>query len=134
MTVESNKAMERRMVEEALNCGNMKTVEECLNPDFVYHGPGGAEIKSIQGYQNFLAGLRTYYPDMRVTIENIIGEGDFVSTRTSSIFTYKGKAVSMTGSIMDRFKDGKISETWEEFDRLELYRSLGIIPACPAKK
>jgi predicted ester cyclase len=117
-----------------LNRGDMKTVQECLDADFVYHGPGGAEIKGIEGYQRFLANLRSYYPDMRVTIENIIGEGDMVATRTSSVFTFKGKAITMSGSILDRFKGGKIAETWEQFDRLDLYRQLGILPACPSAK
>jgi predicted ester cyclase len=134
MTAETNKATERRMVEQALNRGDMKAVEECLDDGFVYHGPGGAEIKGIEGYQHFLANLRTYYPDMRVTIEDIIGEGDMVATRTSSVFTFKGKAITMSGSILDRFKGGKITETWEQYDRLDLYRQLGILPACPPAK
>ena len=134
MTKESNKAVERRMVEEALNQGNMKTVEECLDIDFVYHGPGGAEVKGIEGYQRFLSGLRCYYPDMRVTIEDIIAEGNLVATRTSSIFTFKGKAVTLSGSIMDRFNGDKIAETWEQYDRLDLYRQLGILSPQPSTR
>ena len=127
MSHEHNKNIERRMVEEALNRGNMNTAAECLDKDFVYHGPGGAEVKGIEGYQRFLSGLRAYYPDMRVTIEDIIAEGDLVATRTTSVFTFKGKAISLTGSILDRFNGGKIAETWEQYDRLDLYRQLGIL-------
>lgn len=133
MAEAENKAVEQRMVAEALNRGNLKTVEECLNPDFVYHGPGGAEVKGIEGYQRFLSSLRAYYPDMRVTIEDIIAEGSLVATRTRCVFTSKGRAITLPGSILDRFKDGKISETWEQYDRLDLYQQLGIIPQKSGK-
>lgn len=128
MTEEANKAVERRMVEEALNRGCMRVVEECLCAEFVYHGPGGAKVKGIEGYKEFLTNLRLFYPDIRVKIENIIAEGDMAATRTTSFFTFKGKKIILTGSIMDRFRNGKIAETWEQYDRLDLYRQMGIDP------
>lgn len=131
MSIKENKAVERRMVEEALNNGNLKVVEECLTPDFIYHGPGGAEIKGIQAYKKFLSDLRTYYPDIKVTIEAIIAEGDVAATRNISDFTFKDKHITLTGSIMDRFKGGKIAETWELYDRLDLYQQIGLIMAKP---
>jgi predicted SnoaL-like aldol condensation-catalyzing enzyme len=132
MSNEANKAVERRMVEEALNRGNMGVVEACLSADFVYHGPGGAEIKGTEGYKKFLTELRTWYPDINVTIETIIAEGDMVATRNFSTFSFKGKLIKLAGSIMDRFEDGKIAETWEHYDRLDLYRQIGIEPPPPA--
>jgi len=134
MSKEANKAVERRMVEEALNRGNMQAVEECLWPDFIYHGPGGTEVKGIEGYKEFLTKLRTYYPDIHVTIENILGEGDQVATRTLCTFTSSGanpKSITMAGSILDRFSNGKIAETWEQYDRYGLYQQLGLIPPGP---
>jgi predicted ester cyclase len=139
MSVKDNKALERRMVDEALNNGNLAVVEEGLTPDFVYHGPSG-EVKGIPDYKEFLTRLRTYYPDIHVTIEDIVAEGNMVVTRTTSTFTFTGKngtvnptgkKVTMAGSIMDRFRDGKIAETWELYDRLDLYQQLGILPVKP---
>lgn len=132
MSIEANKAVERRMVEEALNKGDMDTAEQCLHPDFAYHGPGGAEIRGIEGYKKFLTELRRYYPDIRVTIEDILGEGDLVATRTTSAFTFKDKQIVLAGSILDRFRDGKIVETWEQYDRADLYRQMGIAPPPPS--
>ena len=138
MSTEENKAKERRMVAAALNKGNLSVVDECLAPDFIYHGPGGAEVKGIDGYKQFLAGLRTAYPDIHVKIEDIVAEGDLVATRTLCTFTFTGqtgtikpagKSISLAGSILDRFKDGKIAETWEVYDRLDLYQQMGIIPS-----
>jgi predicted SnoaL-like aldol condensation-catalyzing enzyme len=128
MSVKENKATERRMVEEALNKGNLSVVDESLTPDFIYHGPGGMEVKGREGYKKFLADLCTLYPDIKVTIEAIIAEGDMVATRNISVFTFKDKHITLAGSIMDRFEGGKIAETWELYDRLDLYRQMGIIP------
>jgi predicted ester cyclase len=137
MSKEQNKMKERRLVAEALNKGNLAVVDECLAPDFVYHGPGGAEVKGNDGYRQFLAGLRTAYPDIHVTIENILAEGDLVATRTKCTFTFTGEGsgitptgrkVTLMGSILDRFKDNKIIEPWEVYDRLDLYQQLGLIP------
>jgi predicted ester cyclase len=123
MSKENNKATERRMVAEALNDGNPAAADACLSPDFIYHGPGGAEVKGIEGYKEFISGLRRAYPDIHVTIESILAEGNLVATRTLCTFTFTGKTgaisptgkkVTMTGTIFDRFRDGKIAETWEQ--------------------
>jgi predicted ester cyclase len=141
MAKEENKAKELLMVAEALNKGNMAVVDECLTPDFIYHGPGGAEVKGIKGYKQFLTDLRTASPDIHVEIKNVLAEGDMVATRTLCTFTFTGKKgdtrstgkkVAMSGTIIDRFKNGKIAETWEHYDRLDMYRQMGLIPARPA--
>jgi predicted ester cyclase len=139
MSTEQNKTTERRIVAEALNRGNLTVLDDCITPDFIYHGPGAREVKGIADYKQFLAELRAFYPDIHVKIKNILAEGDLVATRTFSTFTFTGKTgtvtpkkkVSMTGAILDRFKGEKIAETWEHYDRLELYQQLGLIPATP---
>jgi predicted ester cyclase len=134
---EENKAKERRVVKEAINNGNFAVLDEVLSPDFVYHGPGGTEIRGIEEYKRFFARLRTASPDIHVVIENIVAEENLVATRTTSMFTFTGKVsnmtptgkrVSMMGSILDRFEGDKLVETWELYDRLDLYQQLDITP------
>ncbi|MHB8104075.1 MAG: ester cyclase [Dehalococcoidales bacterium] len=143
MSTEQNKAQERRVVAEAINKGNLKVLDECLTPDCLYHGPGQREVRGIAGFKQFIAELRTAYPDIQVKIEDIVAEGNLVATRTFSTFTFTGRAgavtptgkkVSMTGAILDRFKGNKIAETWEHYDRLELYQQLGLSPSQPPPK
>ena len=140
MSKETNKAVERSIVVEVINKGNMGVLDECLTHDFVYHGLGGVEVRGIPGYKQFTSALRSTYPDIHVTIEDILAEGDLVATRTFCTFTFTGKAgpdnphgqrVSMAGSILDRFRDGRIAETWEQYDRLDLYQQLGMLPVKP---
>jgi len=105
------------MVEEALNRGNLSVVDELLTQDFVYHGPNGEEARCSAGYKQFLNRLRTYYPDILITIENILAEGDLVATRAISVFTSKSsgpdpivRKITLASSILDRFEGDKIEK------------------------
>lgn len=135
MSKEENKAKELMIVAEALNKGNLAVIDEYLAPDFVYHGPMG-DINGITEYKKFLAALRTAYPDIHVDVKNILAEGDLVATRTFCTFSFTGqidavpptgKRVTMSGTIIDRFENGKLAETWEHYDRLGLNQQLGIM-------
>jgi predicted ester cyclase len=143
MSTEENKAKERRIVEEALNKGDLNVLDEVLSPDFFYHGPGGTEIKDREEYRKFLASLREAYPDIHVVIENILAEKNLVATRTMCTFSFTGKMgdvaptgnkVAMMGGILDCFEGDKLVETWEFYDRLDLYQQLGLIPSKPPDK
>jgi predicted ester cyclase len=137
MPAEQNKAIERLMVAEVLNKGNLEYIDKYIAPDFQYHGPSGAEVKGTEGEKQFIVGLRAAYPDIHVTIQDILAEGDMAATRTLCTFTSPvkdrdtaaNKKVAMAGSIIERFKDGKIAETWELYDRLDLLQQLGLIPS-----
>jgi steroid delta-isomerase-like uncharacterized protein len=81
--------------------------------------------------------LRAAFPDGRVTIEDMIAEGDKVVTRYNSRGTHKGdfmgipatgKKVAVTGIVISRIAKGKIAEEWEEFDALGFMVQLGAIP------
>jgi predicted ester cyclase len=143
VTKEENKMKEQHVVEEALDKGNLSVLDDVLSADFVYHRPGGTEVKGREEYKKFIASLRSAYPDIHVVIENIVAEKDLVATRTMSTFTFTGKIgdmkptgkkVSMMGSILDRFEGDKLAETWEFYDRLDLYQQLGLIPLKPVDK
>lgn len=132
---EANKATELLLVAEALNKGNMSVVDEILTPDFTYHGPTG-DIKGIESYKQFLTLLRAAYPDIHVDVKDIVAEDDFVATRTLSTFTFTGqidamtptgKKVAMSSMIIDRFENGKLAETWEHYDRLDVNQQLGLL-------
>lgn len=135
MNKEENKAKELLLVAEVLNKGNLSIIDEYLAPDFTYHGPIG-DVKGVTNYKKFLSLLRKAYPDMHIDVKDIVAEDDMVATRTLATFTYSGqidsipptgKKVTMSSTIIDRFKDGKIAETWEHYDRLDLNQQLGIL-------
>src|SRR5439155_18566975 len=80
---EANKAIVRRWFEEVWNQGRESTVHELLAANAVGHGLGDTEV-DIHGpeeFKPFFRNLRGSFPDMRITIEDVIAEGDKVSAR-----------------------------------------------------
>ena len=129
---EENKVIERRYLEEVWNKGNLELMDEFVAPDCIYHGPGGMEIKGIEGIKQLAGMIRATFPDMHFTVEDMAAEGNIVMYRYSSRGTYQGKEgktgtkIQRMNMILDRFEDSKIIETWEVADRLSLYQQLGL--------
>ena len=138
MSTEENKAIARRLIEEAWNQGNLNTVDELQATDHVGHHwrvpnqPPGREF-----YKQYIVGTRTAFPDFHATIEEQIAEGDLVVTRWSVQGTHHGmfrghsptgKQMSVSGIVIDRIVDGKAVEGWMEMDTLDEMQQLGVIP------
>ncbi|MGD0659796.1 MAG: ester cyclase [Syntrophorhabdales bacterium] len=137
MSTEQNKATLRRTYEEVLNKGNFAVLNECMAPNYVAHGPGGLELKGPEAFGQYIATFRTAFPDLRVTVENMVAEGDYVAHRFSFIGMHRGdfggiaptgKRVTVTCNVVSRFTAGKEVEAWEEFDTLGFMQQLGVIP------
>jgi steroid delta-isomerase-like uncharacterized protein len=132
--LEKNKAIVRRCMEE-VDKGNWAIFNELLARDYVYHMPGRSFTRDES--EQFMRSLRAAFPDGRVTIEEMIAEGDKVVTRYTSSGTHKGefmgiaatgKKVVVTGIVITRVDKGKIAEDWEEFDAMGFMVQLGAIP------
>jgi len=135
MSLEENKALVRRYFEE-YNKGNPAMIDELCTADFVWHAPGGLEQLSREVTKKVLTGFTTTFSDFRVTIEDMVAEGDKVvafSKRTGThIGEYRGiaatgKQVTWTWMVMFRIEGGKIAEEWDEGDHLSLMQQLGPI-------
>src|SRR5713101_4684310 len=99
MSTEDNKALARRGFEETMNQRNLTVLDELHVPDFVFH----AASRTIQGrepFKQFLSMLLTAFPDVHLTIEDMIGEGDRVVIR----YTYHGTHI---GELIRRPPTGK---------------------------
>ena len=138
MSAESNKALSRRLLEEAFNAGNIDVIDELVTTDFVNHdaalpepmvGPDAAKA-SIGGY-------RTAFPDLRIMIEEQIADNERVATRWSAKGTHQGELMGMgptgkqatvTGITIDRIVDGRIAESWTNWDTLGMLQQLGVVP------
>lgn len=134
-----NKALARRLVEEAFNAGRLDVTDELVASDFVGHDPAlPEEVRGPAGVKESIAGYRTAFPDIRVTIEDQIADGDYVVTRWSAKGTHQGELMGMpatgkqatvTGITIDRIVDGRIAESWDNWDTLGMMQQLGAIPA-----
>src|SRR2546421_6444154 len=95
MSTEDNKALARRGFEETLNQRNLTVLDELHVPDFVYH----AASRTIQGrepFKQFISMLLTAFPDLHVSIEDVIGEGDKVVVRFTGRGTHQGELMGIS--------------------------------------
>ena len=138
MSAEQNKANARRFYEEVWNQGNLDVIDQLADPNVVGHDPVGGEIRGREALRQFVSGNRTAFPDLRITIEDQVAEGDKVVTRWSSRGTHKGdlmgiaptgKQTRVTGISIDRYSGGKVVEDYTDWDALGLMQQLGVIPA-----
>jgi len=125
---DANKVAFRRLLAEITNDPKMESAEEILHKDFVFHGPGGHEVRGIQAFKNDLEYVRRVFPDYHETEEETIAEGDFVASRWTSTGTHvkNGKKFKMTNITIDRLQDGKIVETWYLCDNATRQKQLGL--------
>ncbi len=131
-----NKTIARKVFEEVQSQGNLALVDELVAGDYVGHTPL-KEIHGPEGTKQFFSMLREAFPDMQVTVEDQIAEGDKVVTRWTCRGTHKGefqgmpptgKQMTMTGITIFRIADGKLVEGWTNPDLLGLMQQLGVVP------
>ncbi len=81
-----------------------------------------------------IASNRAAFPDIRIAIEDQVAEGDKVVTRWVATMTHEGdlggavatrNRVTLTGTTIERFEDGKVVEAWRSMDTLDLLRQIG---------
>jgi predicted SnoaL-like aldol condensation-catalyzing enzyme len=136
MSTELNKALDRRYVEEVLNKGNVDVIDEIMAPAYVGHTPG-LPLADRDADKGFISMVHAGFPDIQFRLEDQIAEGDDVVHRFTARGTHTGefmgipptgKRAEITGINVNRFKDGKVVESWGILDTLSLMQQLGVIP------
>lgn len=138
-----NTAAMKRFYDEVMNKGNVKAIDELVDAKFVDHfvTPGISPDKA--GLTQFMTMFRAAFPDLQVTVEDIIAKGDKVWVYSTMRGTQKGefmgmpasgKKVEVKGFDIVRFVDGKAVEHWGLSDDYTMLQQLGVIPAPEAKQ
>jgi steroid delta-isomerase-like uncharacterized protein len=144
MSAESNAAAARRIVEEGFSQGRLEVFDEVCGPDCVTHDPAEeADLRGIDAHKERCAGYRAAMSDLAVTVEDAFAAGDRVCMRWSVSGTNDGelagmpatgKKVAFTGTSIDRFDaDGKLVETWDQWDNAGFMQQLGVSPEAMAE-
>jgi steroid delta-isomerase-like uncharacterized protein len=138
MTIEENKALVRRFVEEIFEQGRAEAVDELLADDFASHtwpstGDGKADLKrAIDRVSGAL-------DDVRFAVEDLIAEDDRVAARLTASAKQVGEFVGIPPSDRSytigeihifRIRDGKMVEHWHQHDRMGMMRQLGALPGA----
>jgi steroid delta-isomerase-like uncharacterized protein len=143
MSVEQNKEIVRRYSEEFWGRGDEAVGDEVFADDIVDHSPAIPEQPpGREGEKRALAIFRGAFPDLRVTTEDIIAEGDKAVLRWTARGTHRGelsglpatgKQATLKGIDILRLAEGRIVERWAEYDNLGLLQQLGAVPAPGAE-
>jgi steroid delta-isomerase-like uncharacterized protein len=128
----------KRFFDEVMGKGNMKAIDELVADNFVEHYvPNPSVPANKTGLTQTMTMFRTAFPDLQITVEDIIAKGDKVWAYTTMRGTNKGefmgmpatgKKIEVKGVDIVRFVDGKAVEHWGVSDDLAMQQQLGVIP------
>ena len=136
MSVEENKALVERFVEEFWNQGNIAAADELMTADVTIFLPGSGQVDK-ETFRAFATTVRAAFPDWYSTAEEMIAEDDRVAERWTGRGTHQGefqgiaptgRQVVVPGFVFYRFASGKIAEFRGLFDGLSMMHQLGAMP------
>ena len=125
---------------DLVNEGNVAALAALVDDDYVCHVAGGlpGDAKGPEARRRRAGALRAAFPDVRITIEDLLSDADKVILRYRGQGTHLGtlfgagptnRSVVYTGIMIVRIREGKIAEEWTEYDQLGLMRQIGALPS-----
>ena len=134
-----NAAFMRRWFEEVWNKGREEAIDEMFAEDGVANGlvdESGQALRGPTGFKPFFRKFREAFPEIEVTVEDTVSEGDKVAARCTVRGSHRGDAlgfaatdrpVEFAGICIVRISDGKIVEAWNNFDFMSMFQQLGAL-------
>jgi predicted ester cyclase len=129
-----NKQIVRRLFEDGMNQGNVAAIDELIAAE--YADPVGG--RGPQAFKDVMVRLKTAFPDLKYTVDELLGEGDQVAIRWHWTGTHQGnfrglaptqRSVTNTGNAIFHLRAGKIVAASLETDRLGFLQGIGVVPA-----
>ena len=137
MSTEENKALMRHFYEE-ISKGNLAVVDDLVAADLVEHSPFvPRQAPGRQGTLELFTMIHAAFPDLRITAEDMVAEGDKVVARGTFSGTHKGEfmGIAPTGKQISvgvieiaRIAGGKMVDHWNVVDSLGMMQQLGVFP------
>ena len=135
MSIQENRAVVRRFLTEAYQ--NETIVDKVVAPDYVGHFPPNPDLVGREAIRQFNRQAGAAFPDVQVTVEDLIAEGDQVAARWAMRGTHlgelrggiapTGKSFAVTGTTTFRLVDGQVAEAWGNVDYFGLFLQLGLV-------
>jgi steroid delta-isomerase-like uncharacterized protein len=133
----ANEAAARSIIEQGFAEGRLEVFDEVCSPDVVSHDPAEQEdVTGIPAHKERAKGYKTAMSDLSLTVEECFAAGDKVVIRWRARGTNDGelmgmpptgRSVEITGCSIDRFDaDGRLVESWDQWDNLGFMTQLGI--------
>ncbi len=143
-TLEQNKDIVQRIFNEFWLAGKTSVLDQLVAADVTNHELSKEPVSGRDAHKEWAAGFRhvtgTGFPDMQITVDTLVGEGDLVVKRWTFRGTHTGdymgvpatgRPVVMAGITIYRISGGQVRETWWNYDALGMMQQLGAIPAAP---
>jgi steroid delta-isomerase-like uncharacterized protein len=139
MSAQENKALVRRLVEEAQSGGNLDVIDDLISPDFVDHSAWPGIPATREGVKQIFGMFHAALADLQVIIHDQIAEDDRVVTRKTLRGTHQSALLGVppTGNVIRievidilRVQDGQITDHWNLVDQHGLLEQLGLVPAA----
>jgi len=133
---EENKRLVRRYVEEIVNTGDTTKLAEFIAPDYVEVYKNVRYALGLEGAKSHVLGVRETYPDLRVSIDRQIAEGNWVVSQITARGTHRGawlgikptgRVVEFTGVNLDKVVGGRIVEHGGAANLLEPLMEIGAV-------
>lgn len=130
------KKVSRAICEDVFGNGNLDYLDQVCDRSYRAHDPLTGDL-DIAGLKREVEMYRTAFPDLKPTILGICGEGDTVCVFWRMTGTHEkalmgvaptGKKVTADGISFDRFRNGKLVESFVQWDTLRFLQALGIVP------
>ena len=141
---DANKNVVRRLFEEVWNKGNLPVADELFAQNYNHHDSSTPDFgRGPESEKKRAALYRNAFPDIRVTVEDLIAEGESVTARWSCHGTHKGelngitptgKQITISGISVARFTNGKMIEGYVSWDALGMMQQLGVVPELAKSK
>jgi predicted ester cyclase len=132
----ANKALVRRVFDEAINLENHAVIDEVFASDVIVHDEFTGVSVGRASFHQLLGLFDAAFPHHRVVVEAVIAEGDFVTVLHTHYATHTGqfmflgptgKSVVVNGLELFRVVDGRIVEFWRKDDDVSLLMQLGAL-------
>lgn len=123
--------------DKAFNQGNLAVIDELVAPDSMNHHTSWGMPANRLGFKQWIAMLRTAFPDLQCSIEDEIIQGDKIAAHWTMRGTHKGlflgnsptnKPILVQGLIYARIENNQIIENWTMIDQMSVLQQLGLVP------
>lgn len=136
MSLSANKLLVRRFIEDVVSTGEVDAMADFVSADCVETDGKVRIVSGVEGMQEHVRGVRRTFPDLHVTVERQIAEGEWVVTQVTARGTHRGewlgirptgRAVVITGVNVDRVVDGRIVEHGGAANMLDALLEIGAV-------
>jgi steroid delta-isomerase-like uncharacterized protein len=119
---------------EAINTGRVDLLEKFVAPDYVEHSEG---FRGVEPFQQQITAFRAAFPDLHVSIDDLLTDGDRFASRTTVTGTHTGdlmgmpatgKQISVEAVDIGRIENGQAKERWGGLNMYAMLTQLGVIP------